>query len=49
MKTYIEWTVSILIILFAGLALSITFNPDSLYLVGLIHPEEAARIVVEEM
>jgi len=29
--------------------LVITFTPDSVYLMGLIHPESSARIMVEDL
>jgi hypothetical protein len=30
-----------------AMGLCLTFNPDPLYLVGLLNPEEAARVLVE--
>ena len=44
MKTII---IDIIIGFLLAIGLVITFNPDSVYILGLLHPEEAARIVVE--
>ncbi len=44
MKSFI---LDILIAFLMALALSITFNPSPLYLLGILNPEDAARIVVE--
>ncbi len=37
----------ILIAFLLALGLAITFNPPPLYLLGIIQPDEAPRIVVE--
>lgn len=37
----------IIIALLISLGLTVTFNPDLLFFLGLLHPEEATQIVVE--
>jgi len=46
MKTII---LDIIIGFLLALGLMVTFNPDSVYLMGLIHPESSARIMVEDL